>query len=385
MKIGVIGGGQLARMMIPASINLGIELRVLAEAENSSAHLAATKVGDYRDMDTVLAFAEGMDVITFDHEHVPQQILDALANRGKSVQPPANALALAQDKLWMRESLTKIDAPLPRWSRISDPAALDAFISEVGAKAIVKTPIGGYDGKGVRVVTSAEDVSDWFASSSTGLLAEELVPFDREVSQLLARSTTGEIKFWPLVETVQQGGICTLVRVARQGLFSEKMQQYAAEIAEKIAVGIGLTGVLAVEMFQVGEELLVNELAMRPHNSGHWTIDGSVTSQFEQHLRAVAGLPLGNTEMTSPAVVMANVIGGKPEVFYSGTSKDIDTEKRILGEALAASPAAKIHIYGKDARKARKVGHVTVAAESLPESERHAVAVAEALGAENLS
>ncbi|MBX3312301.1 MAG: 5-(carboxyamino)imidazole ribonucleotide synthase [Microbacteriaceae bacterium] len=373
-------------MMIPASINLGIELQVLAEAENSSAHLAATSVGDYRDMGTVLAFAENLDVITFDHEHVPQEILEALTARGKSVQPPASALALAQDKLWMRESLSKIGAPLPKWARVSDVAELDSFIQAVGGKAIVKTPIGGYDGKGVRVVGSASDASDWLSSSgSTGLLAEELVPFDREVSQLLARSTTGEIKFWPLVETVQREGICTLVRASQQGLFSEGVQNRATEIAQEIAEGIGLTGVLAVEMFQVGEELLVNELAMRPHNSGHWTIDGSVTSQFEQHLRAVAGLPLGSAEMTSSAVVMANIIGGKSEVFYSGNTGDVETEKQILGGALAKAPDAKIHIYGKDARKARKVGHVTVATESLPESERRAVAVAVALGAENLS
>jgi 5-(carboxyamino)imidazole ribonucleotide synthase len=358
-RVGVIGGGQLARMMTVPAINLGIELKVLAETDNSSASLATTTVGDYTDMQTVLDFAEGVDVITFDHEHVPLHILEALESKGKSVQPPSKALAHAQNKLVMRKALTKIGAPNPSWRAVSSKEQLDEFISEFGPEVIVKTPIGGYDGKGVRVVRAASDVSDWLdpsAISSLGgeLLAEERVLFIRELAQLSARNQSGEFKAWPVVETRQKDGVCSEVLAPAPNVSKELLSE-SMKIAELISSSLGVTGNLAVEMFETQDgRLLVNELAMRPHNSGHFSIEGSTTSQFEQHLRAVLDLPLGDTSMEQMAV-MVNLLG---------VSNDRDFVENYE-QAMKAFPEAKIHAYGKSPRIGRKLGHITVVGRSL--------------------
>jgi 5-(carboxyamino)imidazole ribonucleotide synthase len=358
-RVGVIGGGQLARMMTVPAINLGIELKVLAETDNSSASLATTTVGDYTDMQTVLDFAEGVDVITFDHEHVPLHILEALESKGKSVQPPSKALAHAQNKLVMRKALTKIGAPNPSWRAVSSKEQLDEFISEFGPEVIVKTPIGGYDGKGVRVVRAASDVSDWLdpsAISSLGgeLLAEEKVLFTRELAQLSARNQSGEFKAWPVVETRQKDGVCSEVLAPAPNVSKELLSE-SMKIAELISSSLGVTGNLAVEMFETQDgRLLVNELAMRPHNSGHFSIEGSTTSQFEQHLRAVLDLPLGDTSMEQMAV-MVNLLG---------VSNDRDFVENYE-QAMKAFPEAKIHAYGKSPRIGRKLGHITVVGRSL--------------------
>jgi len=358
-RVGVIGGGQLARMMTVPAINLGIELKVLAETDNSSASLATTTVGDYTDMQTVLDFAEGVDVITFDHEHVPLHILEALESKGKSVQPPSKALAHAQNKLVMRKALTKIGAPNPSWRAVSSKEQLDDFISEFGPEVIVKTPIGGYDGKGVRVVRAASDVSDWLdpsAISSLGgeLLAEEKVLFTRELAQLSARNQSGEFKAWPVVETRQKDGVCSEVLAPAPDVSKELLSE-SMKIAELISSSLGVTGNLAVEMFETQDgRLLVNELAMRPHNSGHFSIEGSTTSQFEQHLRAVLDLPLGDTSMEQMAV-MVNLLG---------VSNDRDFVENYE-QAMKAFPEAKIHAYGKSPRIGRKLGHITVVGRSL--------------------
>jgi 5-(carboxyamino)imidazole ribonucleotide synthase len=358
-RVGVIGGGQLARMMTVPAINLGIELKVLAETDNSSASLATTTVGDYTDMQTVLDFAEGVDVITFDHEHVPLHILEALESKGKSVQPPSKALAHAQNKLVMRKALTKIGAPNPSWRAVSSKEQLDEFISEFGPEVIVKTPIGGYDGKGVRVVRAASDVSDWLdpsAISSLGgeLLAEEKVLFTRELAQLSARNQSGEFKAWPVVETRQKDGVCSEVLAPAPDVSKELLSE-SMKIAELISSSLGVTGNLAVEMFETQDgRLLVNELAMRPHNSGHFSIEGSTTSQFEQHLRAVLDLPLGDTSMEQMAV-MVNLLG---------VSNDRDFVENYE-QAMKAFPEAKIHAYGKSPRIGRKLGHITVVGRSL--------------------
>ena len=357
-RLGVIGGGQLARMMTVPAINLGLDVKVLAEIAGSSAQLAATQVGDYRDLDTVRAFAETVDTITFDHEHVPQPILNALIEAGKSVQPGPTALALAQNKIVMREQLQALGLPMPRWAAVHNETELAEFLKTEGGRCIVKTPTGGYDGKGVRLISDATEAADWFAASGNQpLLAEEAVDFVRELAQLSARSTTGEFRTWPLVETVQLNGVCAEV-LAPAPNTSETQRQAAADIAstvaEQIGNGAGVTGVLAVELFErANGELVINELAMRPHNSGHFTIEASATSQFEQHLRAVLGLPLGDTAMRAPAAVMINILGGPAA----------DSEKPTLASRLpdaAAVPEAKIHLYGKDPRPGRKVGHVTV-------------------------
>ncbi|MGY6498082.1 MAG: 5-(carboxyamino)imidazole ribonucleotide synthase [Microcella sp.] len=347
--VGVIGGGQLARMMVPPAVALGIEIRVLAEQEGSSARIAATQVGDYRDLDTVRAFAAGCDVITFDHEHVPQDVLRALVAEGVSVQPGPDALAAAQDKLHMRERLTALGVPVPAWARVTTRDELAQFLADNGGRAVVKTPRGGYDGKGVRVVDAADSADNWLENGA--VLAEQLVDFRRELAQLVARRPSGELRAWPLVETVQRGGVCAEV-LAPAPRASDAIERSAAEIATTIAHGLGVTGVLAVELFETMDgHVLVNELAMRPHNSGHFSIDAAVTSQFEQHLRAVLDWPLGETELLAAHAVMINVFGG--------LSDD------QIAQALGHQPSAKVHAYGKSARPGRKAGHVTALGDDL--------------------
>ena len=348
--VGVIGGGQLARMMVPPAIELGLGIRVLAETAGESADIAVTELGDYRNADDVLRFAEGVDVVTFDHEHVPQSVLRALVAAGVSVHPGPDALVFAQDKLRMRERLAALGVPVPDWAAVASVDELTAFLAEHGGRAVVKTPRGGYDGKGVRVVSDAAEVSDWFEGGEP-LLVEELVEFRRELSQMLARRPSGEIALWPVVESIQRGGVCVEV-IAPAPDTSEKLREVAAEIAITIASELGVTGALAVELFETTDDrLLVNELAMRPHNSGHWTIDGSATSQFEQHLRAVLDLPLGPTGTREPWSVMVNVLGGTTADRYPA--------------ALADQPGARYHFYGKEPRPGRKVGHVTTGGDEL--------------------
>lgn len=368
LRIGVVGGGQLARMMIAPAVELGIELRVLAEEEGMSAQLAASDVGDYRDLETVRAFAEQVDVVTFDHEHVPQDVLRALVADGVAVHPGPDALRFAQDKLAMRARLAELGAPQPDWAAVRTEAELQAFLDDHGGRAVVKTPRGGYDGKGVRVVSDAAEAADWIAATPEGeaLLAEELVSFTRELAQQVARRPNGEAVVYPVVETVQQNGVCAEVIAPAPGA-SEKLFEVAARIGREIAEGLGVTGMLAVELFETDDErILVNELAMRPHNSGHWSQDGAVTGQFEQHLRAVADLPLGDVSPLADWSVMVNILGGPQE-------GSIDSR---LPVAMAEHPAAKIHTYGKAPRPGRKVGHVNVVGDDLDDAVYQARATA---------
>lgn len=357
-RVGVIGGGQLARMMTPPALAMGIELKVFSESEGSSAQLATTQVGDYTQVDQVRDFAKTVDVITFDHEHVPLIVLETLEAEGVSIQPSPKALRFAQNKLQMRIRLSELGLPMPAWAEIKTEAELDAFIAENGGVAILKTPIGGYDGKGVAVVRQASDAAEWLSNIDSfggSLLAEQKVDFVSELAQLVARRPSGELKVWPVVQTVQRDGVCSEV-IAPAPQTANRDQ--AAEIARRVAEGLGVTGVLAVEMFETAAgELFINELAMRPHNSGHFSIEGSTTSQFEQHLRAVLDLPLGSTEPTSPVSVMINLLG----------VNDSNDFVSSYPAAMKAHPAAKFHTYGKSARKGRKMGHVTVTGESLEE------------------
>jgi 5-(carboxyamino)imidazole ribonucleotide synthase len=367
-SVGVIGGGQLARMMTPPAINLGLEIKVLAEAAGSPAALATTQVGDYTHLDVVREFAKTVDVVTFDHEHVPLPVLEALEDEGVKVNPPSKALAYAQNKLKMRVRLGQLGLPMPAWAEIQDAEALQNFIDAQGGVAILKTPIGGYDGKGVRVVRSADDAKDWLANLPQyggSLLAEEKVDFVRELAQLSARRPSGEFRAWPLVETIQENGVCSIV-LSPAPKASKEVLKTTAAIARKVADGLEVTGVLAVEMFEARDgRILINELAMRPHNSGHFSIEGSVTSQFEQHIRAVSDLPLGSTEPTAKHAVMVNLLG----------VDDSNDFVQAYGRALAAHPSAKVHTYGKSPRAGRKMGHVTVVSDDLE------FALAEAKGA----
>ncbi len=354
-RVGVIGGGQLARMMTPPAINLGLDLKVLAEAENSSAAMATTMVGDYTQFEVVAEFAKTVDVITFDHEHVPLEVLRRLEEAGVSVQPPSRALAFAQNKLDMRARLSALGLPMPIWAAISSATELQEFLNDNGGVCILKTPIGGYDGKGVRVIKSVEDAADWLEPAMLGsvggrLLAEEKVNFVRELAQLSARRPSGEFQTWPLVQTVQANGVCSEVFSPAPGADQATLDK-AAEIARGVAEGLGVTGVLAVELFETPNgRLLINELAMRPHNSGHFSIEGSTTSQFEQHLRAVLDLPLGSTSATAPHSVMVNLLGVDDSHDFVSSYEQV----------LAQHPSAKVHTYGKAPRAGRKMGHVTV-------------------------
>ncbi|BDI21602.1 5-(carboxyamino)imidazole ribonucleotide synthase [Herbiconiux sp. L3-i23] len=365
MRVGVIGGGQLARMMVPAAVELGVEIAVLGEAEGSSARIAVTQVGDYTDLDTVRRFAQTVDVVTFDHEHVPQEILRALVSDGVAVRPGPDALLYAQDKLLMRERLGGLGLPVPDWARVVDADGVDAFLADHGGRAVLKTPRGGYDGKGVRVITTAVDAADWLEQHDE-LLIEEAVDFTRELAQLVARRPAGEISAWPVVETVQRGGVCAEV-IAPAPRSAGRIADRATDIAYAVAEGIGVTGVLAVELFETDDErILINELAMRPHNSGHWSIDGSTTSQFEQHLRAVLDLPLGAAGCRDEWSVMVNILGGPTD----GALVD------RFPAALADQPTVKFHTYGKDPRPGRKVGHVTAGGDDLDDTAYRARAAA---------
>jgi 5-(carboxyamino)imidazole ribonucleotide synthase len=334
-------------MMVPPAIEMGVGIRVLAEGPDSSASIAAIMVGDYRDPDLVHAFASEVDVVTFDHEHVPLEILRSLVKSGVSVQPGPHALICAQDKIVMRERLAEIGAPIPQWMIASSTADVEAFLAEVGeSSAIAKTPKGGYDGKGVRVFSQSSELGDWLGLGP--VLLEQKVPFVREVAQLVARRPSGEMVAWPLVETRQKNGVCAEVFAPSPG--SQGLHDSAKNIAFGIAQALEVTGVLAVEMFVVPEgKLLVNELAMRPHNSGHIFTELSKTSQFEQHLRAVLDWPLGSTELVAGAGVMANIFGG--------------VKRDSVAEALERHPSLKVHDYGKSDRAGRKVGHLAITGE----------------------
>jgi len=360
LRVGVIGGGQLARMMIAPAVELGLDLRVLAEDEGMSAQLAATAVGDYRDLEAVRAFVKDVDVVTFDHEHVPQDVLRALVDEGVAVHPGPDALQFAQDKLVMRARLAGLGVPQPDWAAVHDAAELQAFLDDHDGRGVVKTPRGGYDGKGVRVVRAATEAQDWFDQLPEGeaLLVEELVAFVRELAQQVARRPSGEIVAYPVVETVQRDGVCAEV-IAPAPAAGERLARVAEGIGRSIAEGLGVTGMLAVELFETDDErILVNELAMRPHNSGHWSQDGAVTGQFEQHLRAVADLPLGDASPRAAWSVMVNILGGPTQ----GALGD------RFAAAMAEHPSAKIHTYGKAPRPGRKVGHVNVSGDDLDDA-----------------
>jgi 5-(carboxyamino)imidazole ribonucleotide synthase len=363
--VGVIGGGQLARMMIVPAIELGFEIKVLAEEVGSPAKLAST-VGDYTDLNTVREFAKTVEVITFDHEHVPLNILETLVAEGFNVQPTPQALLFAQNKLAMRKRLSELGAPIPDWAEVTNSVEITSFLDAHGGVAILKTAVGGYDGKGVRVIRSADDAADWL-NSGKQLLIEEKVEFVRELAQLSSRTPSGQWKAWPVVETIQRDGVCAEVHAPAANANLE----LASQIAEKIATGLSVTGVLAVELFETADgRLLVNELAMRPHNSGHFSIEGSVTSQFEQHLRAVLDLPLGSTEGASAYAVMLNLLGpSSPNTF-----------SERFEAAWILENNSHIHLYGKEYRAGRKMGHITaLSSKSLADAKEQALATYNAL------
>jgi 5-(carboxyamino)imidazole ribonucleotide synthase len=351
----MIGAGQLARMTHQAAIALGQSLRVLAAGPGDPAAQVTpdVRLGAATDLAALREFARGCAAVTLDHEQVPQEHLRALVAGGVSVHPRPDALVHAQDKLVMRRRLAALGIPGPRFAEITAPDDLVAF----GATAVLKTVRGGYDGRGVWLDPTPELVAELLAAG-TPLMAEERVPMRRELAALVARSPFGQAAAWPVVETVQADGQCVEVLAPAPGLSGERAAA-VQELALTIADALDVTGLLAVELFETDTGVVVNELAMRPHNSGHWTIEGARTSQFEQHLRAVLDYPLGATTPTAPAVVMANVLGAAGPVAMSLDER--------LHHLFARFPDVKAHLYGKAERPARKIGHVTALGAEMAE------------------
>jgi 5-(carboxyamino)imidazole ribonucleotide synthase len=353
--VAMVGGGQLARMTHQAAIALGQRLRVLASSDDEPAAQVTPDVvvGSHTDLEDLRRVAAGADVLTFDHEHVPTELLEKLIAEGVNVAPPPQALLHAQDKLVMRHRLAALGVAVPRYAEIGNIDDLDAFANGLGAPIVVKAVRGGYDGRGVglaRDLAHAREIAGGYLADGVPVLAEERVDLRRELSALVARSPFGQGAAWPVVETVQQDGICVQV-IAPAPELSERVAASAQQLALRLAAELGVVGVLAVELFETREgALLVNELAMRPHNSGHWTMDGAHTSQFEQHLRAVLDYPLGDTDALAPVTVMANVLG-------AARPPEMTVDER-LHHLYARMPDARVHLYGKAERPGRKVGHI---------------------------
>ncbi len=371
--IAVIGDGQLARMMHTEAIELGLAPRVLAGSEDASAAqvFGDVRIGDYTDLDDLKAVVDGAAAATFDHEHVPNEYLDELIAAGVSVQPQPRALIYAQDKLEQRHKMKEIGAPVPEFAPIESAADAGDFFDAVDGEMCLKATRGGYDGHGVWFPGSrgeAETLVSDLLDKGTPLYAERKVDFDRELSAMVARTPSGEVKAWPVVESRQRDGICVEAIAPAPGM-TEENAEYCRELAVKIATELDVTGVLAVELFAKDGEITVNELAMRPHNTGHWTQDGCVTSQFEQHLRAVLDWPLGSVETTAPYTVMVNTLGAE-------TEPSEPMEERVK-EVMRRYPDAKVHLYGKGHRPGRKMGHVNIAGDDLDTVLERATAAAD--------
>jgi len=353
-----VGGGQLARMSAAPAAALGIDLRVLAAAADESAAQVIHDVvlGSHDDLAALRLLADGCDVVTFDHEHVPPAHLEQLEAMGVAVRPGPSALFHAQDKIHMRQALTDIGIPCPRWRVVGALDHVQDFGDDVGWPVVLKTSRGGYDGRGVWIVEDSEAAADVLAiplAPGAQWLAEERIDFVQELSAQVARSPHGQAVAYPVVRTVQANGICSEVIAPAPGLAAERAVE-AQELALRVARDLHVTGMLAVELFDDGTNLFVNELAMRPHNSGHWTIEGARTSQFENHLRAVLDLPLGSPAAVARHAVMVNILGGDLGDLYSA-----------YRHVLARDPGIKVHLYGKQVRPGRKVGHVTVVGDDL--------------------
>ena len=372
--IAVIGGGQLARMMAEPAAALGVPLRLLAEAEGVSAAqvIPDCVVGDYRDLEMLRKVTGGAQVVTFDHEHVPTEHLHTLQAEGVATRPGPEALVHAQDKAVMRRRLGELGLPCPRNAVVTNEQEVEAF----GFPCVLKTTRGGYDGKGVWFVDSPEACAEAFATADLAgvqILAEERVDFRRELSALVARSPSGQAAAYPVVASTQVDGICAEV-VAPAPDLSPELATYAQQVALTIAKELDVTGVLAVELFETNDgRILVNELAMRPHNTGHWSQDGAVTSQFENHLRAVLDLPLGSPAPRATWTVMVNILGGPAGENGEQVGRLYDG----YPHAMARDPHLRVHLYGKELRPGRKVGHVNAYGDDLEdclERARHAAA-----------
>jgi 5-(carboxyamino)imidazole ribonucleotide synthase len=367
-RIGMIGAGQLARMTHQAAIALGLSLRILAESATDGAALVTpdVDVGAPDDQAALLRFAKGCDIVTFDHEHVPTAQLQAIEQTGIAVRPGSAALLYAQDKLVQRRRLRELGIEVPEFAPVATVADVTAFGEEHGWPVVLKAVRGGYDGRGVWML--AEPPAELPAVE---LYVEQRVPIVHELAIQVARRPSGDMRTWPVVETVQSDGIC-VETIAPAPRLSPALATEAQRLARQLAESLDVVGCLAVELFDAPGGLVVNELAMRPHNSGHWTIEGAVTGQFEQHLRAIADWPLGDTTARAPVTVMANVLGGDHTDLATG-----------LPAALDAVPEAHVHLYGKAPRPGRKLGHVTVLGNDVVETRDRARTAVAALRGES--
>jgi 5-(carboxyamino)imidazole ribonucleotide synthase len=345
--VGIIGAGQLARMTVAPAEALGINLLLFAESPaDSAAQIAPHVVGDYRDLEALKDFAKKCDFVTFEHELVPLAVIKGLETAGVKVFPTSDSFQYSQNKALMRERLS--DYPAPKWMVINDGDELLDF------PFIAKSISGGYDGRGVWKIKNHDEL-DEVLNEIPQLLIEELIEFDFEIAVMVARSAHGQAVTWAPTQTIQSDGICTST-ISPAPKLSSELAEKAQHLALSIANDLSLIGVMAVEIFVKGDDLFINELAMRPHNSGHWTIEGAKTSQFEQHLRAILDLPLGDPAMVAPYAVMGNILGGDKTDMY-----------RPYLHLMARNPNLKFHQYKKEIRKGRKVGHVTVVGENLLE------------------
>ena len=353
MRIGIIGGGQLGRMLALAGHDLGISCTTLDPAPASpAAQVAPSITGAYDDVDALARLAEGADVLTYEFENVPAASVRSLVEGGATVLPSATSLAAAQDRVAEKTLFEEVGLPVPPWATVHDPESLHAAVDSVGVPAVLKTRRLGYDGKGQAIVRHGELAEDaWRSVGEVPSILEPMIPFTRELSILGVRGRDGEVRCWPLIQNTHRHGILreSLAPAPDAG---PDLQAVAEGHAAALMTRLGHVGVLAIELFDTAEGLLGNEFAPRVHNSGHWTIEGALTSQFENHLRAICGLPLGPTAARATSV-MVNLLGGP----YDPTG--------LLGVS-----GAHVHLYGKEPRPGRKVGHVTVVAEGPEASDR---------------
>jgi 5-(carboxyamino)imidazole ribonucleotide synthase len=349
MKIGVLGGGQLGRMIALAGYTLGHRFVFLdPSAESSAGHVGDLCVGAYDDEERLSELARKSDLVTYEFENVPVASARFL-NELVPVYPPPRALEVSQDRLDEKRFFVKLGIPTPPFAPVSSRQELVSAVERIGLPVVVKTRRFGYDGKGQMVLREPSDVERaWEALGAASLIVEGLVPFERELSILAVRSRTGETRFWPLVENEHRDGILRL-SIPKSDAWTPQLQERAERHAMEVLAAIDYVGVLALELFLKDGELLANELAPRVHNSGHWTIEGAETSQFENHVRAILGMPLGSTRMIGWSA-MINVVGQLPP------------RERVL-----AVEGAHMHAYGKDAAPGRKLGHVTIRAQDRGE------------------
>jgi 5-(carboxyamino)imidazole ribonucleotide synthase len=371
--LGVLGGGQLARMMAEAASHLGVELAVMEkEADSPAARIAAREVvGSWLDYDRLAELASGTLAVTLENEFVDIAALEWLEARGVAVYPTARALALVQDKYEQKQLMRAADLPVVDFAPVASTEDVERAVAAWGWPLALKGRRGSYDGYGNATLRRPEDIPAAFARlgfPARALYVERWATFTRELAVMVARARDGAIAEYPVVETVQQDHICHIVRAPAPGAAATLAR--AASVARRAVEAIEGVGVFGVELFEAqGGEILYNEIAPRPHNSGHYTIEGCVTSQFENHVRAVLGLPLGSTAMTAPAAVMVNTLG-----VHDGASV-----ARGMAPALAIS-GAHVHVYGKLAsRPGRKMGHVTALGATIAEAEATATAAAAAL------